>query len=313
MPDGSNTILFFSAADDPAPWRTALEAELPDAAFHVFPDMPNPARVTTAIVWSPPEGFFTPFTDLRLIVNLGAGVDALLRRGDLPDVPIIRLSDPGMVAMMTSYVLFAVIRHARDIDKFEAAQREREWLSLPQRPLSSIKVGVLGLGELGTAAATALAGLGFEVLGWSRSPKTLPGVASLHGMAALDGLVARAEILVIMLPLTPATHGLMNAARLRRMPPGAKLINVARGAVVDENALIAVLREGHLGGATLDVFEKEPLPPDSPLWHIPNVLITPHRASNPVPEAAARIVAESIRRIGRGEPPLHEVDQQRGY
>ena len=115
MPDGRNTILFYSAADDPAPWRTALEAALPDAAFHVFPDIPTPATVTTAIVWSPHEGFFTPFTDLRLIVNLGAGVDSLLRRGDLPDVPIIRLSDPGMVAMMTSYVLFAVIRYARDI------------------------------------------------------------------------------------------------------------------------------------------------------------------------------------------------------
>jgi len=120
MPDGRNTILFYSAADDPAPWRTALEAELPEAAFHVFPDIPAQARVTTAIVWSPPEGFFTPFTDLRLIVNLGAGVDSLLRQTDLPDVPIIRLSDPGMVAMMTSYVLFAVIRYARDIDKFEA-------------------------------------------------------------------------------------------------------------------------------------------------------------------------------------------------
>jgi glyoxylate/hydroxypyruvate reductase A len=259
------------------------------------------------------QAFFTPFTGLRLIVNLGAGADSLLRRGDLPDMPIIRLSDPGMVAMMTSYVLFAVIRYARDIDKFEAAQRGRKWLTLPQRPLSSIKVGVLGLGELGTAAATALAGLGFEVLGWSRSPKALPGVASLQGMDALDGVIAQAEILVIMLPLTPATHGLMNEARLRKMPPGAKVINVARGAVVDEDALIAVLREGHLGGATLDVFDKEPLPADSPLWHMPNVLITPHRASNPVPEAAAKIVAESIRRIGRGEPPLYEIDRKRGY
>jgi glyoxylate/hydroxypyruvate reductase A len=126
-------------------------------------------------------------------------------------------------------------------------------------------------------------------------------------------VIAQAEILVIMLPLTPATHGLMNEARLRKMPPGAKLINVARGAVVDEDALIAVLRESHLGGATLDVFDKEPLPAHSPLWQMPIVLITPHRASNPVPEAAAKIVAESIRRIGRGEPPLYEVDRKRGY
>ncbi len=225
----------------------------------------------------------------------------------------MRLSDPGMVAMMTSYVLFAVIRYARDFDKFEAAQREGVWRNLPQRPLSTTRVGVLGLGELGSAAADALAGLGFDVVGWSRSPKVLPAVRSFCGADGLDRVIAEADILVIMLPLTPATSGLMNEERLRSMKRGATLINVARGPVVDEDALIAVLRDGHLGGATLDVFAKEPLPAGSPLWHMPNVLITPHQASSPVPEAAAKIVAESIRRIGRGEPPLYAVDPQRGY
>jgi glyoxylate/hydroxypyruvate reductase A len=234
-------------------------------------------------------------------------------RGDLPDVPIVRLSDPGMVAMMTSYVLFAVIRYARDIDKFEAAQRERQWLAITQRPLASVKVGVLGLGELGSAAARALAGLGFDVTGWSSNPKDLPSVRCVHGMDALDGVLAEAEILVLMLPLTPATRCLMSEERLRKMRRGAKLINVARGAVVDEQALIAALRDGHLRGATLDVFVIEPLPPDSPLWDMPNVMITPHRASNPDPQAAAKIVAESIRRIRRGEPPLYAVDPKRGY
>jgi glyoxylate/hydroxypyruvate reductase A len=250
---------------------------------------------------------------LRLVVNLGAGVDSLLGRDDLPDVPIVRLSDPGMIALMVSYVLFAVIRYARDIDKFEAAQREGEWRYIHPRALAAVKVGVLGLGELGAPAASALAGLGFDVRGWSRTPKTVPGVACYHGMDALDALLGDVEIIVVLLPLTPETRGLISAARLRRMQPGAKLVNTSRGAVVDEEAMIAALADGHLGGATLDVFVTEPLPAGSPLWHMPNVLITPHVASITVPESAARDVAESIRRVRRGEPPLHAVDPRRGY
>ena len=313
MPNGKNTLLFYSELDNAATWQRAMQAELPGADFHIFPEMPDPAAVTVALVWAPPPGFFAPMSNLRLIVNLGAGVDSFAGRNDLPDVPIVRLSDPAMVALMTSYVLFAVIRYARNIDVLEAAQRETAWRYVEPRPLSAVKVGVLGLGELGAAAARALAGLSLDVTGWSRSPKQLPGIACVHGLDALDELIAEVEILVIMLPLTPATKGLIDKARLRRMKPGAKLINVARGSIIDEEALIAALREQHLGGATLDVFAREPLPVESPLWRMPNVLMTPHLASIPVPESAASVVAESIRRIARGEPPLHRIDPARGY
>jgi glyoxylate/hydroxypyruvate reductase A len=307
------TILFASAFDDAAAWRGALLAELPGAVFHIHPDAPDPAAITTAIVWRPPHGFFAPLTGLRLVVNLGAGVDSLLSSDDLPNVPIVRLSDPGMVSLMTSYVLFAVIRYARDIDKFEEAQRRGEWRYIHPRALSSVKVAVLGLGELGAAAAMALARLGFDVRGWSRTAKHVPGVTCTHGIEALDALLGEVEIPVVMLPLTPETRGLIDAQRLAGMRPGAKLINAARGAIVDEEALIAALRDGHLGGATLDVFVEEPLPAASPLWAMPNVLITPHLASITIPEQAARDVAESIRRVGRGEPPLHAVDPRKGY
>ncbi len=306
-------ILFASAFDDAAAWGKALLAELPDATFWVYPDIPDPAAVTTALVWKPPQGLFAPLTNLRLVVNLGAGVNSLLARSDLPNVPIVRLSDPGMVSLMVSYVLFAVIRYARDIDKFEEAQRQGEWRYIHPRALSAVKVGVLGLGELGGPAASALAGLGFDVRGWSRSPKEVPGVVCSYGMDSLEALLSELEIVVIMLPLTAETRGLIDVPRLRRMKAGAKLINASRGAVVDEAALIACLADGHLGGATLDVFTTEPLPPASPLWRMPNVLITPHLASITVPEAAARDVAESIRRVQRGEPPLHAVDARRGY
>jgi glyoxylate/hydroxypyruvate reductase A len=309
-----DAIVLYSEIDAPEPWRAALARELPEAAFHVFPDLPDPAAITAAIVWKPPAGFFAPFPNLRLVVNLGAGVDTLVRRDDLPDgVPIARLSDPGMVALMTSYVLFAVIRYAREIDIYEAAKGRREWRYIAPRPLASVKVGVLGLGELGLAAAHALSGLGLDVTGWSRSARTVPGIRSVHGPDALDALIGSVEILVIMLPLTPETEGLIGEARLRLMRRGAKLINVARGPIIDEEALIAALADGHLGGATLDVFAREPLPASSPLWDMPNVLVTPHLASIPVPEASAKVVAESIRRVRRGEPPLHLADPARGY
>lgn len=311
--DAQETVLFYSAFDDPVAWRDALLRELPSIAFHVYPEMPAPESVSTAIVWRPPEGFFWPLVNLRLIVNLGAGVDSLLGRTDLPDAPIVRLSDPGMVSLMTSYVLFAVIRYARDIDQFERAQQRAERRYIHPRPLSAITVGILGLGQLGAAAAKALANLGFDVRGWSRNVKDLPGIVCSHGLGALNDFLGQAEILVVMLPLTPDTRGLMDAERLSLMPKGSKLINVGRGAIVNEDALIASLREGHLGGATLDVFAEEPLPSASPLWRMPNVLITPHLASITVPETATKDVAESMRRIGRGEPPLNRIDPRRGY
>ena len=247
------------------------------------------------------------------MVNLGAGVDSLVARDDLPDVPISRLQDDGMVALMTSYVLFSVLRYARDIPAFERAQRQREWHYIHPRPLSAIKVGVLGLGELGAAAAAALAQVGLDVTGWARTQKAIAGVRCLAGRDALQEVLGENEIVVILLPLTPETRGLIGARELARMRPGAKLINAARGAVIDEAALIAALDTGHIAEATLDAFNVEPLPPAHPFWGMKNVLITPHLASITVPGEAARDVAESIRRVRSGLAPLHAVDARRGY
>ena len=201
---------------------------------------------------------------------------------------------------MTSYVLFSVIRYARDIPIFERAQRRGEWQYVHPRALSDIRVGVLGLGELGAPAAKALAGLGFDVRGWSRSLKSIDGVTCSAGIETLDAFLADTEILVILLPLTPDTRGLLDARRLSLLPHGAKLINASRGAVTDEAALLAALQSGAIAEATLDVFTVEPLPKDHAFWRMENVLITPHLASITVPEAAAREVAESIRRVRTG-------------
>ncbi|GBD48908.1 2-hydroxyacid dehydrogenase [Methylopila sp. Yamaguchi] len=308
-----DTLVFHSAVDGFEPWRQALAAVLPDLDVRRADDVSDLASVRYALVWNPPRGFFARFPNLALVINLGAGVDALTARDDLPDAPITRLSDPLMARMMAGYVLFAVLRHARDIPVFERAQRQGRWVYVHPRPAEEIRVGVMGLGELGAAAATEIARQGFNVRGWSRSPKTIEGVACTAGMEALPAFLGGCEILVVMLPLTPETRGLLNAEGLALLPEGAKFVNVSRGPVVDEAALVDALTRRVISDATLDVFATEPLPEASPLWRLDNVLITPHLASIALPASAATQIAENIRRVRSGQPPLNAVDRRRGY
>lgn len=314
----AGALVFYSAVDVGQEWQDALQAAAPaldvriaDPADASVPG--DPAQVRYALVWKPPHGFFARFPNLRLIINLGAGVDALVSRDDLPDVPVTRVSDPNMARMMASFVLFCVLRHAREIPTFERAQREGRWHYVHPRPAEEIRVGVLGLGELGATAALELARQGFQVSGWSRTPRSLEGVRCVHGLQALDDFLGGCEIVVVLLPLTPDTRGLLDAERLARLPRGARFINVSRGPVVVEAALVEALRSGRIGEATLDVFEVEPLPADSPLWGMDNVLVTPHLASIAIPASAAAQIAENIRRVEAGEEVLNRVDPTRGY
>lgn len=308
-----DALVFYSPVDDPQAWRKALASELPDIDFRVDPDIGDPDEISFALTWLPPKGFFHRFRNLKMVTNLGAGADALLNRDDLVPVPITRLSDPGMVSLMTSYVVYAVTRYARDMHIFERATRRGEWHYVHPRSLSEIKVGILGLGELGAHAAQTLAGMGYDVYGWSRTLKKIGGVACSAGREALDRLLGQCEIVVSLLPATGETRALLGARELALMPRGAKFINASRSAVVDEDALIEALRSGAIGEATLDVFNVEPLPRNHPFWTLDNVLITPHLASITIPALAVRNVAESIRRVRRGEEPLHRVDPRRGY
>jgi glyoxylate/hydroxypyruvate reductase A len=304
-------MAFYSALDDFETWRAALSAEGID--LRQADDIADPASVRHALVWKPPHGFFAHYPNLGLVVNLGAGVDALVGRDDLPDVPITRLSDPKMARMMAGYVLFAVTRHARDIPAFERAQRERRWHYIHPRDPETISVGVLGLGELGLTAALECARQGYRVLGWSNTLKSVEGIATSAGLAALTDVLACSDILVCMLPQTRETRGLLNAERLMQMKRGAAFINVSRGSIVDEPALIEALRSGHIADATLDVFASEPLSTESPLWTMDNVLVTPHLASVALPGSAARQIGENVHRLRSGEPLLGRVDPRRGY
>ena len=215
--------------------------------------------------------------------------------------------------MMAGYVLFAALRHARDIPHFEQAQRRGEWSYRHPRSPDEIRIAVLGLGQLGAVAATELSRLGHAVSGWSRSPKEIDGVQCHAGLETLDTVIANADILVVMLPLTPETRGILNRERLLRLPRGAAFINVARGALVDQAALTELLASGHIGAATLDVFEQEPLPATDPLWCMPKVLITPHLASVAIPSSAARQIASNILRVSAGQAPENLIDPGKGY
>lgn len=306
-------LIFYSEADSYDAWAPALRAAMPELDVRPWDAPGDPAEIDLALVWRPPAGSLRRFPNLRLIFSLGAGVDGVLADATLPPVPLVRMIDPSLTRGMTEYVLAAVLRHHRSLDLFERQGHEGVWDPVVPPPAHERRVGVLGLGELGVDAATALADHGFAVAGWSRSAKAVPGVACLGGPDGLATLLARSDILVCLLPLTAETAGVLNAEAFARLPTGAFVINVARGGHVVDADLIAALDSGHLAGATLDVFQDEPPPADHPFWRHPKILMTPHVASITDPRSAAAAVAANVRRLRAGEPPVGVVDRARGY
>ncbi|MBV8535769.1 MAG: glyoxylate/hydroxypyruvate reductase A [Alphaproteobacteria bacterium] len=306
-------LLFLSDSDDPVAWRAALTKRLPDLDMRVWPETGAATDIEAALVWNHPPGSLKPFPNLRAILSLGAGVNHILDDPELPDVPIARIVDPGLATGMAEYATLAVLRYHRNFDVYERQQGVGHWKRLPIPVTAARRVGVLGLGEIGSACARMIAGLGFPVAGWSRTPRSLPGVAAYAGRDTLTPFLAQTDILVCVLPLTAATRGILNRTTLAALPRGAFLINIARGAHVVDQDLIAALDSGHLAGATLDVFAHEPLPREHPFWSHPKVTLTPHIASITNPETAADGVAENLRRLADGRPLLHLADRARGY
>lgn len=310
----TDTLVFCSGPDPFAQWIDALTPLLKDDVRIEEADaVTDPEKVRFALVWMPPDGFFARFPNLELVINLGAGVDQLVARNDLPKVPVVRLSDPEMGRMMASFVLFSVLRHGREIPHFEAAQAEKKWSYRHPKAAQDTTVAVLGLGELGGLAAAEVARQGYDTHGWATGPKELPGITVHHGDDALGPLLSKADIVVCMLPLTPQTRDRLDSAAFAVMKHGASFVNVSRGEVVVEDALVAALRSGHLSGATLDVFASEPLPPESALWSLPGVLVTPHLASVALPKSSAPQIAANIRAIQTGGELVNVVSRVRGY
>jgi len=306
-------LLFISQSEDAAEWRTHLARLLPGEEFRVWPEAGNRAAVEFLLVWRPPQGAMKGFPNLRAVLNLGAGVDAVLKDPDLPDVPLVSLKDEGLAHGMCEYVVHAILHLHRDFHRFRAFQQQGLWKSLPQADTSRRRVGILGFGHLGQAVARHLVPFGFPLAGWRRTAKAAPGVESFAGRDALKPFLARTDILIVLAPLTSETRGIVNRTTLAALPKGAYVINAARGGLVVENDLLAALDSGHLAGAFLDVFADEPLPPQHPFWRHPKVIVTPHVAALTLPGPGAEEVAANIQRIRQGEAPHGLVDRKRGY
>jgi glyoxylate/hydroxypyruvate reductase A len=301
-------------------WTAAMKKVAPDLDVRVWPDrMGNVADIEYCAAWLPPPGVVKSLPNLKVIMSLGAGVDAILKDPTLPtDIPIVRVNDPDLTGRMTEYIVLHVLMHHRQQRRIDANQKRKVWDSFPTHAAKDLRVGIMGMGVMGTDSALKLRDIGFPVAGWSRGRKSIPGVESFAGAEEFDAFLARTDVLVSLLPATPDTDGIINRNNIRKLaqngPLGAPvIINAGRGRQQVDADIIAALDAGELLAATLDVFATEPLPPDSPLWTHPRVTVTPHCAADSDPETICAYVAGNIRRHQRGEKLDNLVDRARGY
>ena len=299
------------------PWLDGLRAALPGAEVELWSGTANLADY--AVVWAPPQDFFDKQTALKAVFNIGAGVDALMELHLPARVPVVRLDDAGMSVQMAEYVCHAVIRHFREFDAYEADVATGQWSYRRPRSRADFTVGVMGLGVLGQRVSLALQQFDFPVLGWSRSAKTVKGVRCFSGLKEAGGLndfLAATRVLVCLLPLTPETENILNRNTLARLLPGAYVINVARGAHLVDDDLLALIDSGHLAGATLDVFRQEPLPAAHPFWRHPRVTVTPHTSARTLRGESIAQIAGKIQALESGAAVSSiagVVDMKKGY
>jgi len=312
MAEKTEKLLVKSDIDRSDSWPDAFrdfDIELID-----WQEFADPDDIDYALVWEPPPGFLAQFVNLKIIFSIGAGIDHLKGENILPaNVPVVRMVEEGLTAGMVEYVVYQTLHFHRHMPQYEQDRKYRRWHEIIQAPARERTVGILGLGVLGQAAAEFLLALGFNVIGWSRTEKTVAGVRSYFGDDQLGAMLSMSDILVCLLPGTDQTRGILNADNLGKLPRGAYLINAGRGACQVEADIIAALDEGQLAGAALDVFEVEPLPETSPIWDHPKIHFTPHVASMTLPESSAAHVYNNIERFRNNLPLTHVADMERGY
>ncbi len=308
-------LLFYSNADRAALWQKRLAELEPAIELRVWPDgAGNLAEIDAALVWKPPAGMLAKLPNLKAVLSLGMGVDHVFADPLLPKhVPVARLVDPELVERMSEYCALAVLRYHRNTDRYEADQRARRWDAVWEPHASGRRVGIMGLGEIGRDVAAKLKIFGFQLAGWSRTKKSIDSVTAFHGADGFVPFLQRSEYLICVLPLTPATDGILDARAFAALPRGAYVINAGRGGHVVDADLLAALDKGHLAGAQLDVFRQEPPPADHAYWAHPKVRITPHNAGLTNPATAARQIVDNLRRAVRGEPLANRVLPERGY
>lgn len=312
-------LLVISESIDPERFAGELRKLAPDMDIRVWPEAGEAQDIRYTLVWRQPAGILKTFPNMEAIFSIGAGVDHVLSDPDLPNVPLVRFVDPNLTMRMSEYVCLHVLAHQRRMLDYAELQRRRTWKELwPQPGANEIRVGMLGLGVLGQDAARKLANLGFQVAGWSRSRKDVADIECYAGNDDLQAFLARTDILVCLLPLTPETRGMLNAELFAELAgdgplPGPVLINAGRGGLQVEADILAALESGALWAASLDVFEEEPLAETSPLWDHPRVIVTPHNASISDDRAVCAYVLNQIERHENGKPLENVVDAGRGY
>ena len=306
--------ILISAAGEDAAWKEAMVARLPGAKIVTGDENYDPETIDYALFWKQPQGLIKTLSNLKAIFSLGAGVDHVVSSPSLPaDLPVIRLEDAGMADQMVQYHLYAALHFMRDFDIYSDQQAKADWTQHPVARISKCRIGVMGLGALGAAVASALSSLGFGVSGWSRSMKAIDGITTFAGKETLGEFLGQSDILICLLPRTSETENVLNSTTLSFLPKGAAIINAARGAMINEADLLRALDTGHLRGAFLDVAVTEPLPESHPFWDHPKIRITPHIAAETRIEESVEQIAENIDRINRGETPRGLVNRETGY
>ena len=294
-------------------WQGAVQAALPEVRFECWPVVEHPEEIRHVIAWTLPDEVLAALPNMEVLFSVGAGIDQL----DLSRLPgglrVVRMVEPGIIDTMADYVSMAVLALHRDLPFHLANQRagKPQWRDVP--PARQRRVGIMGLGELGQAALAALAPHGFQLSGWSRSPREIAGVTCHSGQAGMAAFLAESEILVCLLPLTEDTRGILNRETFARMSRGAMLVNAARGGHLVQDDLLEALAEGQISAAVLDVTSPEPLPEGHPFWTHPAILMTPHVAGITRRDSAVQVLIDNLRRELAGEPLLGEVDLSRGY
>jgi len=307
-------IIFYLPAINPELWLDAIAAALPDAEVWMWTPDTTRRQADYAIVWAPPAELFSSQRGLKAVFNLGAGVDGVLALPNMPEgVPLVRLSDAGMAVQMAEYVCHALIRHTREFAVYDAQQNDHQWKK--RRPINreTFPVGVMGLGSIGSHVAEVVSIFGYPTFGWSLSPKSLHGVTTFSGYDLFDDFLHSVRVLVCSLPLTPKTEGILNSTTLSKLKPNGYLINVGRGRHLVEEDLLALLDDGTLAGAALDVVCEEPLPAHHAFWAHPKITLTPHISAVTMREQSVAQIAKKIQALERGEVIDGVVDFDRGY
>ena len=309
----SLTLLYKGPAERGECWQQAVAAALPEVRWFTWPDVPQPEAVDGFITWTLPDDYQSRFPNLKAIFSVGAGVDQFNQAFLSSDLKLVRMVDPSIATQMKTYVLTAVMMLHREQFRYQRQAAQNLWQAHPVKLPHECTITILGLGSLGSSVADMLHQLGFNVQGWSRSPKTLDGVTTLHGDEGLKALLPNTDILVSLLPLTDETRGLLNQDLLSQLPKGAALVNAGRGEQVVDDDLLFMLDSGHLSQAVLDVFEKEPLPAKHAFWDHPNIHVTPHTATVTRNDTAAIRLVDNLKLWLQNETMVGEVDKTRGY